>query len=278
MVQKLAYRIGARAFRAVDYFRGLFNLFTEASSSVFRYWKKNRIITKQNVIMQILFTGVEAVPLVSMMGLMIGSIVIIQSTTLAPKFGAGEFLGKIMVIGVIRELGPLVTAFIVIGRSGAALSTYLGNMKVANELDALEVMGIDPVHVRVMPALLGFIISLAGLTLFFDAVAIIGGFAFSRLLVSLPLSGTVDHRHRHQRYKVPHVRIHHFHRQLLPCHEHRLFLPGGPAGHHPGGGEFHRDIGLVQHDCDGYHLCKYCLRLKTGKSPLRTCRSPTATT
>jgi phospholipid/cholesterol/gamma-HCH transport system permease protein len=188
MVQKLAYRIGTRAFKAVDYFRGLFNLFAEASLSVFRYWKKNRIITRQNVIMQILFTGVEAVPLVSMMGLMIGSIVIIQSATLAPKFGAGEFLGKIMVIGVIRELGPLVTAFIVIGRSGAALSTYLGNMKVANELDALEVMGIDPVHVRVMPALLGFIISLAGLTLFFDAVAIIGGFAFSRLLVSLPLS------------------------------------------------------------------------------------------
>jgi len=61
----------------------------------------------------------------------------IMSTVFPVALGSGEFLGKIMVIGVIRELGPLVTSFIIIGRSGAALSTYLGNMKIANELDAL---------------------------------------------------------------------------------------------------------------------------------------------
>jgi phospholipid/cholesterol/gamma-HCH transport system permease protein len=178
---------GKKFIGLVNYLLCLFNLFFEAVNSIFKNWNRNMFTTRNNIIPQILFTGVEAIPMVSMMGLMIGFIVIIQSTTLAPKFGAGEFLGKIMVIGVIRELGPLVTAFIVIGRSGAALSTYLGNMKVANELDALEVMGIDPIHVRVMPALFGFIISVFGLTLLFDTVAVLGGYLFSRILVTLPL-------------------------------------------------------------------------------------------
>ena len=186
-MKRLIFLVGAKALDAAGYLAALVNLFLEAVASIFINWGKGKSIALDNIIMQILFTGVEAIPLLSIMGLMIGSIVIIQSTTLAPNFGAGQFLGKIMVIGVIRELGPLVTAFIVIGRSGAALSTYLGNMKITSELDALEVMGIDPVHVRVMPALIGFIVAITGLTLFFDAVAVLGGYLFSRLLVSLPL-------------------------------------------------------------------------------------------
>lgn len=187
-MRRLIFILGAKALNLLGYLAGLINLFMEAVASIFKYWDKRRAITRENIVMQILFTGVEAIPLLSILGLMIGSIVIIQSTTLAPNFGAGQFLGKIMVIGVIRELGPLVTAFIVIGRSGAALSTYLGNMKITSELDALEVMGIDPVHVRVMPALIAFILSISGLMLFFDAVAVLGGYCFSLLIVDLPLT------------------------------------------------------------------------------------------
>jgi phospholipid/cholesterol/gamma-HCH transport system permease protein len=186
-ITRLTFYLGDKVFQLLDYIIALFALFFSALSAVFKNWSRNKFTTRNDVTMQILFTGVEAVPIISIIGLMLGSIVIIQSTTLAPKFGAGEFLGKIMAIAVIRELAPLVTAFIVIGRSGAALSTYLGNMKVTNELDALDVMGIDPVHVRVMPAVLGFIVSVFGLTLFFDAVAVFGGYLFSRIIVSLPV-------------------------------------------------------------------------------------------
>ena len=190
MIERLrltALFLGEQVNEFFYYIISLFNLFFSALGSVFKNWSRNKFTTRNDITQQILFTGVEAVHIISIIGLMIGSIVIIQSTTLAPKFGAGEFLGKIMVIAVIRELAPLVTAFIVIGRSGAALSTYLGNMKVTNELDALEVMGIDPVHVRVMPAVIGFIVAIFGLTLFFDAVAVLGGYLFSRMIVSLPM-------------------------------------------------------------------------------------------
>jgi phospholipid/cholesterol/gamma-HCH transport system permease protein len=186
-ISRLALFIGDNFFDLVAYLISLVALFFSALGSTFKNWSRNKFTVRSDIVMQILFTGVEAVPIIAIIALMIGSIVIIQSTTLAPKFGAGEFLGKIMVIAVIRELAPLVTAFIVIGRSGAALSTYLGNMKVTNELDALEVMGIDPIHVRVMPAVIGFIVAICGLTLFFDAVAIFGGYLVSRIIVSLPL-------------------------------------------------------------------------------------------
>lgn len=187
-MERVLFRTGEKALGLAGYLVDLFNLYMEAIASIFKNWHKRNAITRDNIVFQILFTGVEAIPLMSVIGLMIGSIVIIQSTTLAPNFGAGQFLGKIMVVGVIRELGPLVTAFIVIGRSGAALSTYLGNMKITSELDALEVMGIDPVHVRVMPALIGFIIAITGLMLFFDAVAVVGGYIFSRIVVALPIT------------------------------------------------------------------------------------------
>ncbi|MFH0920371.1 MAG: ABC transporter permease [Fibrobacterota bacterium] len=186
-IKAITFFVGSRTLDLLDYLLGLLALFSAAINSIFKNWSRNRLTAKNDIVFQTLFTGVEAIPLVSIIGLMLGSILIIQANTLAPKFGAGAFLGKIMVIGIIRELGPLVTTFIVIGRSGAALSTYLGNMKVTNELDALEVMGIDPIHVRVMPALLGFIMAVLGLTLFFDAVAVLGGFIFSRFIISMPL-------------------------------------------------------------------------------------------
>ncbi len=188
LIKQLSFWAGDRFLSLFSYIFELLSLFFNAAFSLIKYKKKGRSVTFNDTILQILFTGVEAIPIVAIIALMLGSILIIQSNTLAPKLGVGAFLGKIMVIGIIRELGPLVTTFIVIGRSGAALSTYLGNMKVTNEIDALEVMGIDPIHARVLPALLGFVISIFGLTLVFDAVAVVGGFMISNLIVGMPLN------------------------------------------------------------------------------------------
>ena len=80
-----------------------------------------RVITRQ-----ILFTGVDALPVVSAIALMLGFIIITQAGTQLPKVGAGALLGNITVVVVIRELGPLLTAFIVVGRSGTAIATDRG--------------------------------------------------------------------------------------------------------------------------------------------------------
>ena len=75
---------------------------------------------------QILYTGVEAFWLVGIVGLLCGITIVIQAMTNMPRFGVGEYFGNILVIAVIRELGPFFTCFVVIGRSGAALAAYIG--------------------------------------------------------------------------------------------------------------------------------------------------------
>jgi phospholipid/cholesterol/gamma-HCH transport system permease protein len=136
----------------------------------------NKKQSLEQLIQQIYFTGVEAIPLVAFLALIIGSATILQASTVMPKFGAGDYFGNVMVLVVVREVGPLFTAFLVAGRTGSALSTFLGNMKVQQEIDALKTMGVDPVRYLVYPAFAATVIGMFCLTLIFNLVAIFGGF------------------------------------------------------------------------------------------------------
>jgi phospholipid/cholesterol/gamma-HCH transport system permease protein len=148
--------------------------------------KKGIASSLKQTINQVLFTGVEAFWLVGIIGLLCGITIIIQAMTNMPKFGVGEYFGNILVLVVVRELGPFFTSLVVAGRSGSALATYIGNMRVSKELSALEVMGIDPVHFIVMPAFVGMVVSMVCLSVYFDVIAIIGGYFIAQVKVSIP--------------------------------------------------------------------------------------------
>jgi phospholipid/cholesterol/gamma-HCH transport system permease protein len=137
---------------------------------------------------QMLYTGVEAMGLVSAIACVAGSTIIMQAMANMPKFGVSEYFGNILVIVVVQELGPLLTAIVVIGRSGSALAAHIGTMRVNKEVSALEVMGIDPVYFLVMPALAGMVGSMICLNVYFDMVAIIGGLCVASLTVDIPFS------------------------------------------------------------------------------------------
>ncbi|MEW6042260.1 MAG: ABC transporter permease [Elusimicrobiota bacterium] len=166
---------------ALEYFIGLWELFSSTANSIFRDRTKGGSSLLKIIVNQTYFTGVQAMSLVSIMALMIGVIVTIQSFTLLASVGFENLFGDIMVLGVIRELGPLITTFIVICRTGSGLATYIGNMKVDEEIDALEVMGVNPVRYLIMPAFLGCMISIFCLTLIFDGIAVLGGFVVSQI-------------------------------------------------------------------------------------------------
>lgn len=102
-----------------------------------------RGVVTRVILPQILFTGFQAVGVVSAVALFLGATIIVQIQLLAPGLG-GELLGQILVTVVLREVAPLGTAFIVAGRSGTAISTELGGMKVGQEGLALASLGIDP--------------------------------------------------------------------------------------------------------------------------------------
>lgn len=137
---------------------------------------------------QILFTGVDALPVMSAIALMLGVIIITQAGTQLPKVGAGDQIGTIIVVVVIRELGPLLTMFIVVGRSGSAITTELGYMRVGQEITALELMGVQVTRFIVMPRMVGMILSMICLTLYFDAVAVLGGFVVAKLKLTVPFA------------------------------------------------------------------------------------------
>lgn len=135
---------------------------------------------------QIYFTGVQALPLISVLALASGGIVIMQSNMQLSLLGGNDMIGNLLVIIIVREISPLLTALVVIARSGTAVASELGNMKVNRETDALEVMGINPLSYIVFPRLLGGILSVLGLSFYFIVVALLGGFLVTSLVHDLP--------------------------------------------------------------------------------------------
>ncbi len=148
---------------------------------VFIHDIRNRTLETKQIIWQIYFTGFEALGLLSIVAVLFGSVVVMQALTAMPKVGFGDYFGDIMVIVIIRELGPIFTAFLVAGRTGSALSTYIGNMKVESEIDALETLGINPNRYLVMPAVIGGVFSMVILSIFFNFLAIFAGYGCALL-------------------------------------------------------------------------------------------------
>lgn len=137
---------------------------------------------------QIYFTGYQALPLISVLALASGSIVILQSSTNLSLLGGGAILGDLMVAIIVRELAPLLTALIVIARSGTAVASEIGNMRVNREIEALEAMGIHPLSYVVFPRLMGGVVSVVCLAVYFVLVACLGAYLLTSLLHDLPFS------------------------------------------------------------------------------------------
>lgn len=125
---------------------------------------------------QILFTGVEAIRFISLIALLVGVSIVVQVHVLLTRVGQSELLGPILVAVIIRELGPLLTNFVIIGRSGAAVTSELANMKVNGEIDVLDSQGLDPFTYLVLPRAIGMMISVFCLTIVFIVVAFGSGF------------------------------------------------------------------------------------------------------
>jgi phospholipid/cholesterol/gamma-HCH transport system permease protein len=167
--------LGSIGRSAIGWVRGALSLFSTlglAISSVGTPGRAAARTVRAVTLAQILFTGVQAVSLVSAIGLLIGATIVIQTSMMVP--GAdGELLGKIVVAVVLRELSPLITAIIVAGRSGTAIATELGNMKVSGEILALSSLGIDPPRFIVWPRLVASVLSVVALMVYFSVVAVL---------------------------------------------------------------------------------------------------------
>jgi phospholipid/cholesterol/gamma-HCH transport system permease protein len=119
--------------------------------------------------------GVNALPIVALIGFLMGLIMAFQAAIPLGQFGAQIFVANLIGLAILRELGPLMTAIVLAGRSGSAFAAELGTMKVREELDALKTMGLEPVPFLVVPRVIAAVLMTPLLTIFADLVGLVGG-------------------------------------------------------------------------------------------------------
>lgn len=151
-----------------------------------RYLKVRTLYTI--AVNQTRFTGIDALPLVSGIALILGATVIVQAITNLPRYGIESFIGNLLVIIIARELGPLVTALIVVARSGSAIATEIATQTQNKEIRALELMGIDTRMYIILPRIIASFASIFTLIIIFDVVAFFGGYMIALTTVYIPIS------------------------------------------------------------------------------------------
>ena len=128
-------------------------------------------------------TGIQALPIIGLMAIMIAIVIGYQGVAQLRPYGGEDFTINLVAVSVLREMGVLITSIMVAGRSGAAFTAEIGVMKTREEVDALNVMGIEPMQVLVVPRLIALVITLPLLTFFADMMGLLGGAAIAEFLL-----------------------------------------------------------------------------------------------
>lgn len=175
---ELTVQIGQSVLNALAYLGSLATLCARAAYYTVVAPFRGKPVRAQRAISQAMQVGVRALPILSLITFFIGLILALQAAYELKKFGAMNFVASAVAISMSRELGPLITAIVVIGRSGSAFAAEIGTMKVTEELDALETMAINPVRFLVTPKFIAMAVMLPCLTIWANAMGVLGGSLF----------------------------------------------------------------------------------------------------
>jgi len=146
--------------------------------TITKFWKAAEVVHPM-ISQQISRAGVKLLPMVSFLAFALGLVVIGQTVSLLNRVGAQSYAGIVMVTVIVRELGPLVTALLVLARVGTAIVIELSTNRATGEVEALEALGIDPIHFLVVPRVIGLAVSIFSLTVYMIIVALLSGYLFA---------------------------------------------------------------------------------------------------
>ncbi len=169
---------GRTTINGLAYIGGLARLGGRAAHYTFIAPFQGKPLRIERAIHQAMMVGVLALPILSLITFFIGVILALQGAYELRKFGALHYVAQAVAISMTRELGPLMTAIVVIGRSGSAFAAEIGTMKVTEEIDALETMALNPIQFLVTPKFLAMIVMMPLLTTWADFMGILGGSLF----------------------------------------------------------------------------------------------------
>src|ERR1700740_1393472 len=171
-------QVGGAVLNSLGYVGALASLGGRAAYFTFLGPFRGKRLRLQSAVSQAMAVGVRALPILSLIPFFIGLILALQAAYELRRFGAISYVATAVAISMSRELGPLITAIVVIGRSGSAFAAEIGTMKVTEEIDALETMAISPVHFLVTPKFIAMAVMLPCLTIWANAMGILGGSLF----------------------------------------------------------------------------------------------------
>jgi len=170
-------RVGAKSY---EFIQEYFLDFLQHSADVF-YWSFNDLFKKKTrrkneVLNAAVHIGVNAIYIVAAMAFIIGLVLALQSSSQLRSLGANVYIVDLTVVAMMSEMGPLITAIMVAGRSGSSIAAEIATMKVTSETDALKTMGLSPYRFIVVPKMYGSVLTMPFLTIIADVMGIIGGF------------------------------------------------------------------------------------------------------
>ncbi len=167
--------MGRTTFWAINELKVTFNFLGQAIVTFALTMLRPRMWRPKALLTQIEHTGIRALPIVGLLSFLVGVVMAYQGSVQLAVFGAQVFTVDFVGIATLREIGVLMTAIMVAGRSGSAFAAQIGTMKVSEEIDAIETLGLDPIQVLVLPRLLALIITLPLLTFWADVTGVLGG-------------------------------------------------------------------------------------------------------
>jgi len=180
MTDVLAY-IGRNTYGLYRYFAGLYEITAKAVYWTFVAPFKGRKLKWGYALHQMVRAGYDAVPIVFLISFFVGLILALQGAHELVRLGGAGYTMSLVAVAMSREIGPLMTAIMVAGRSGSAFAAEIGTMKVTEELDAYEAMGLSSVRFLVVPKYLAMLVIMPCLTMLSDLAGILGGVLFSML-------------------------------------------------------------------------------------------------
>jgi len=177
---KLTTKIGRAILDYISYFGSLTMLTANAFKDMFTVKKQTNIFKHLNNI------GLNSLPLVVIISIFTGMVLVMETAYTLKRFGAEIYSGSIVSVSMIRELGPVFVAIILAGRVGGAIAAEIGTMKITEQIDAMEILAVDPVAYLISPRLFAGIIALPSLFLVSFFLAIAGAALVGIVLVNIP--------------------------------------------------------------------------------------------
>lgn len=176
MVSTVNEQLKAWILSIQEFSKLTYNAFSSLMSRP-RYWR--------DTLEQMDSIGVGSITIVCLTGLFTGMVLTVQSSATLDAFGARPYVGRMVSLSMIRELGPVLTALMVTGRVGSGMAAELGSMVVTQQIDALRSLGTDPIRKLVVPRLIAGIVMVPALTILSNAIGMVGGYIVANLTLRL---------------------------------------------------------------------------------------------